>query len=134
MRVLIGCEVSGTVRDAFIARGHDAVSCDLQSAPGPHIVGDLLSVLADGWDLLIAHPPCTFLASSGLHWNWRRGDRDDATARALLFVRQLLDAPIPRIAIENPIGRIGTALRRPTQIIQPYQFGDDASKSTCLWL
>lgn len=136
MRVLVGCEYSGRVRDAFRALGHDAVSCDLlpTDAPGPHIVGDVLGVLGDGWDLAVFHPPCTYLASSGLHWNGRVAGRAALTEDALTFVRMLLDAPIARIALENPVGCISTRIRRPEQIVQPWMFGDDASKATCLWL
>jgi len=136
MRVLIACEFSGTVRDAFRDRGHDAMSCDLlpTETPGPHYHGDVRDVLADGWDLMIAHPPCTYLSSSGLHWNKRRPERQAQTDAAVEFVRDLLTAPIPRIAIENPIGCLSTRIRKPDQIIQPWQFGHDASKATCLWL
>jgi hypothetical protein len=101
---------------------------------GPHYQGDVRDVLHDGWDLMIAHPPCTYLASSGLHWNTKRPERAQQTEEALAFVRLLLDAPIPRIALENPIGCISTRIRKPEQVIQPYWFGDDASKATCLWL
>ena len=191
MRVLVACEFSGVVRDAFRALGHDAWSCDLlpAEAPGPHIQGDVLQALEgwvpvtftaecdpdgedwcrqmdhhpsecwcvgptmDGyeyrevggvmygrpidtphWDLMIAHPPCTYLASSGLHWNTRRPERAALTEEALAFVLALADAPIPRIAVENPIGCLSTRWRKPDQIIQPWQFGHDASKATCLWL
>lgn len=136
MRVLVACEYSGRVRDAFIARGHDAVSCDLlpTDAPGPHYQGDVADLLGDGWDLMIAHPPCTYLCSSGLHWNKRRPERAAQTEAALDFVRLLMDAPIDRIAVENPIGCISTRIRKPEQTVQPYWFGDDASKATCLWL
>lgn len=136
MRVLVACEFSGIVRDAFKARGHDAWSCDLldTESAGPHIVGDVRSVLADGWDLLIAHPPCTYPCVSDLHWNGRRTGRWEKTNAAVQFVRDLLNAPIARIALENPVGIISTRIRRPDQIIQPYNFGDDASKGTCLWL
>lgn len=136
MRVLIACEYSGTVRDAFIALGHDAISCDLlpTDRPGPHYQGDVFDVIGDGWDLIIAHPPCTYLCSSGLHWNTRQPERGQKTVDALAFVQALMDAPIARIAIENPIGRIGTAIRKADQVIQPYQFGHDASKQTALWL
>lgn len=136
MRVLIACEYSGAVRDAFRARGHDAMSCDLlpTDAPGPHHQGDVGQVLGDGWDLMIAHPPCTYLSVSGMHWT-RRGLRDpQLTENALEFVRLLMDAPIPRIAIENPVSVISTRIGKPDQIINPYQFGHDASKKTCLWL
>ena len=136
MRVLVACEYSGTVRDAFRALGHDAMSCDLlpTDRDGPHHQGDVFDVIGDGWDLMIAHPPCTYLCSSGLHWNKRYPDRAQKTADALAFVQRLMDAPVSRIAIENPIGRIGTAIRKADQIIQPYQFGHDASKQTALWL
>lgn len=137
MRVLVACEYSGAVRDAFIRAGHDALSCDLlpsESPLGPHYQGDVFDVIGQGWDLMIAHPPCTYLASSGLHWNKRRPERAALTEEALVFVRRLMDAPIPRIAIENPIGCISTRVRKPEQIIQPWQFGEDASKATCLWL
>jgi hypothetical protein len=112
------------------------MSCDLlpTDVAGPHYQGDVRDVLNDGWDLMIAHPPCTYLASSGLHWNTKRPERAQQTEQALEFVRLLLDAPIPRIALENPIGCISTRIRKPEQVIQPYWFGDDASKSTCLWL
>ena len=136
MKVLVACEYSGTVRDAFRARGHDALSCDLlpTDALGPHYQGDVRDILDDGWDLMIAHPPCTYLCSSGLHWNKRVPGRAQMTEDALDFVRLLLDAPIPRIALENPIGCIGTRIRKANQTIQPWQFGHDASKATCLWL
>jgi hypothetical protein len=136
MRVLIACEFSGTVRDAFLRLGHDAWSCDLLPCEvgGQHIIGDVLEVIGDGWDLMIAHPPCTYLASSGLHWNKRRPGRQELTESALEFVQALAGAHIPRIAIENPIGCLSTRWRKPDQIIQPWQFGHDASKATCLWL
>ena len=137
MRVLVACEFSGVVRDAFRDLGHDAVSCDLLPSDklGPHIQGDVLELLKpDMWDLMIAHPPCTYLASSGLHWNSRIAGRAQKTDDALNFVRQLLNAPIPKIALENPIGCISSQIRRPDQIIHPWQFGEDASKATCLWL
>jgi len=136
MRVLVACEYSGRVRDAFIALGHDAMSCDIlpSDAPGPHYQGDVRDVLDDGWDLMIAHPPCTYLCSSGLHWNNRVSGRDEQTREALDFVKLLLSAPIRHIALENPIGCISTNVRKPDQTIQPWQFGHDASKATCLWL
>jgi len=137
MRVLVACEYSGTVRDAFIRAGHYAASCDLlpsESPLGDHYQCDVLDIIDHGWDLMIAHPPCTYLCSSGLHWNKRRPERAKQTEQALDFVRQLLEAPIARIALENPIGCISTRIRPPDQIVQPYQFGHDASKATCLWL
>ena len=133
MRVLVACEFSGTVRDAFIARGHDAVSCDLlpTEAPGPHIRGDVLDVLDDGWDLMVAHPPSTHLAVSGARWF---AEKADDQADALGFVRALLRAPMGRIAIENPVSIISTRIRHPDQVIQPWQFGHGEVKATCLWL
>lgn len=136
MKVLMACESSGTVRDAFIRAGHDAMSCDIlpTEKPGPHYQGDVRDVLGDGWDLLIGHPPCTYLSVSGMHWT-TRGLRDpQLTEDALAFARLLMDAPIARIAIENPVSIISSRIRKPDQIIQPYQFGHDASKKTCLWL
>ena len=135
-KVLVACEYSGVVRDAFRARGHDAMSCDIlpTDVPGPHYQGDVLDILNDGWDLMIAHPPCTYLSVSGMHWT-TRGLRDPKlTEDALAFVRALLGAPIPRIAVENPVSVISSRIRPPDQIVQPYQFGHDASKKTCLWL
>ena len=138
MRVLIACEFSGTVRERFRALGHEAWSCDLLPAldESPHhFIGDVrLFLNTFQWDLLIAHPPCTYLASSGLHWNTRVPGRAEKTEEALAFVRLLADAPIERIAIENPIGALSTRWRKPDQIVQPWMFGDDASKATCLWL
>ena len=136
MRILVACEYSGIVRDAFIALGHDAMSCDLlpTERPGPHYQGDIFDIIGEGWDLMIAHPPCTYLAGSGLHWNGRVPGRAELTEEALEFVRRLLDAPIPKIALENPVGCISSRIRKPDQIIQPWHFGDDASKKTCLWL
>lgn len=135
-RILVACEYSGTVRDAFIRHGHDAMSCDLlpTDAPGPHYQGDVRDVIGENWDLMIAHPPCTYLCSSGLHWNTRRPERAAQTEEALTFARLLLSAPVPRIALENPIGCISTRIQKPDQTIQPWQFGHDASKATCLWL
>lgn len=136
MRVLVACEYSGAVRDAFIARGHEALSCDLlpTDSPGPHYQGDVMDIINDGWDLMVAHPPCTYLSVSGMHWT-TRGLRDPKlTEDALDFVRLLLNAPIPRIALENPVSVISSRIRKPDQIITPYMFGHDASKKTCLWL
>ena len=136
MRVLVACEFSGTVRDAFLKLGHEAVSCDLlpTESPGPHYQGDVFDIIADGWDLMVAHPPCTYLASSGLHWNKRDKERAQKTEEALQFVRKLMDVPIEKICIENPVGCISTRIRKPDQYIQPYDFGHDASKKTGLWL
>ena len=136
MRVLVGCEFSGEVRDAFIAAGHDAISCDFQptARPGPHYQGDVRDLLNEPFDLAVFHPTCTYLSSSGLHWNRRRPERAQQTEDALAFVRLLMATSIPRWAIENPIGCISTRIRKPDQIIQPYHYGADASKATCLWL
>ena len=136
MKILIACEYSGRVRDAFIARGHTAMSCDLlpTDVVGPHYQGDVFDIINDGWDLMIAHPPCTYLSVSGMHWT-TRGLRDpQLTEDALDFVQRLMNAPIAKIAIENPISVISSRIRKPDQIISPYQFGHDASKKTCLWL
>ena len=136
MKILVACESSGTVRDAFIRAGHDAMSCDMlpTERPGPHYQGDVLDVLYEHWDMLIGHPPCTYLSVSGMHWT-TRGLRDPKlTEDALAFARLLMDAPIDRIAIENPVSIISSRIRKPDQIIQPYEFGHDASKKTCLWL
>lgn len=136
MRVLVACEYSGRVRDAFIRGGHEAMSCDLLPTDsfGPHYQGDVRDVMHDGWDLMVAHPPCTYLSVSGMHWTIR-GLRDpQLTENALDFVRLLMDAPIERIAIENPVSVISSRIRPPDQIINPYEFGHDASKKTCLWL
>ena len=136
LKVLVACEESGTVRDAFLRHGHDAISCDIlpTSSPGPHYQGDVRDILYDGWDLMIAHPPCTYLSVSGLHWNTKNPGRAKKTEDAIEFVRILLDAPIPKIALENPVSAISSRIRKPDQIIQPYEFGEDASKKTCLWL
>ncbi len=133
MRVLVACEYSGIVRDAFAALGHDAWSCDLlpTERPGKHIQDDVLLYLDKDWDMMIAHPPCTHLAVSGARWF---KDKQQEQVDALDFVRRLMDAPIPRIAIENPISIISSRIRKPDQIIQPWQFGHGETKATCLWL
>lgn len=133
MRVLVACEYSGAVRDAFRARGHDAMSCDLlpTDVPGPHYQGDVRDVLDDGWDLMVAHPPCTHLAVSGARWF---KDKQVEQAEALAFVRLLLAAPVARIALENPVSIISSRVRKPDQVIQPWQFGHGETKATCLWL
>ena len=136
-RILIGCESSGKVREAFRRRGFDAWSCDLlpaDDASPHHYQMDMCDVVGLGWDALIAHPPCTYLCSSGLHWNKRVPGRDTLTEEALDFVRWIMALPIRHKAIENPIGCISTRIRKPDQIIHPWMFGDDASKATCLWL
>jgi site-specific DNA-cytosine methylase len=133
MKVLIACEFSGIVRDAFCRVGHDAWSCDFLESeiPGNHIKGDVLRILNDNWDLMIAHPPCTYLAVSGARW-FKGRLREQAVA--LDFVRMLMDAPIKKIALENPVSVISTRIRKPDQIIQPWQFGHGETKKTCLWL
>ena len=135
MRVLIACEYSGRVRDAFIRAGHDAMSCDLlpTDAPGPHYQGDVRDVLADGWDLMVGHPPCTDLSVSGArHFEAKRADgRQQA---AIEFFLMLARAPIQRIAIENPVCIMSSIWRKPDQIIQPWQYGHGETKATCLWL
>lgn len=133
MKVLIACEFSGIVRDAFNRLGHDAWSCDLLQtmSSGPHLIGDVRQILDRGWDLMIAHPPCTLLCRAGARW-WK--GREEDQLESLAFVQALMDAPIPRIAIENPPGRIGTAIRKADQTIQPWQFGHGETKATSLWL
>lgn len=133
MNVLIACEFSGTVRDVFARRGHHAVSCDLlpSETDGVHYQGDVRDIIADGWDMMIAHPPCTHLAVSGARWF---KDKQQEQQEALAFVRTLMAAPIERIAIENPISVISSKIRKPDQIIQPWQFGHGETKATCLWL
>lgn len=151
MKVLISCEESQTVCKAFRAKGHEAYSCDILPCSGGHlewhIQGDVLPLLngghflteagklvyVDKWDFLGAHPPCTFLSVSGIHWN-NRGRGWDETNKALDFVRALMDAPIEKMYLENPVSIISSRIRKPDQIIQPFEFGHDASKKTCLWL
>jgi len=135
MRVLIACETSGRVRDAFLAAGHDAVSCDVlpTEAPGPHIEGDVLPHLADGWDMIVAFPPCTHLAVSGArHFAAKRAD--GRQQEGIAFFLAIAAAPVAKLAIENPVGIMSSLYRKPDQVIQPWQFGHDASKTTCLWL
>jgi site-specific DNA-cytosine methylase len=133
MKVLVACEYSGVVRDAFAALGHDAISCDLlpTERPGWHYQGDVRDILDWGFDLMIAHPPCTHLAVSGARWF---KDKAQEQQEALAFVRMLMDAPIPRICIENPVSIISSHIRKPDQVIQPWQHGHEATKTTCLWL
>ena len=135
MRILIACEFSGIVRDAFIAKGHDAISCDLlpTERPGPHIVGDVLAVLDDGWDMMIAHPPCTHIAVSGAAW-FKQKRADGRQQAAIEFFMAFANANIPLMAIENPVCIMSTQWRKPDQIIQPYEYGHKARKATCLWL
>ena len=133
MKILVACEYSGTVRDAFIERGHDATSCDIlpTDSPGPHHQGPVEEILNDGWDLMVAHPPCTHLAVSGARWF---KDKQEEQKQALDFVRLLLGAPIDKIALENPVSVISSRIRKPNQIIQPWEYGHPHSKKTCLWL
>jgi hypothetical protein len=138
MKVLVACEYSGRVRDAFAAKGHYALSCDLlpSESPGHHYQGDVTDLLhsSHNWDMLIAFPPCTYLAASGMHWT-TRGIRDpQLTEDALAFVQLLLNAPVKYIALENPVGCISSRIRKPDQYIQPWQFGHGETKKTGLWL
>jgi hypothetical protein len=140
MKVIVACEESQRVTIAFRNKGHEAYSCDILPCSGGypewHIQSDVLKIINDGWDLMVAHPPCTFLAVSGARWLYderypnRKKDQEDA----IEFFLALYNAPIPKIAIENPIGIISSVFRKPDQIIQPYYFGDEAQKATCLWL
>ena len=139
MKVLIACEYSGTVRDAFLKRGHDAMSCDLlpTDSAGPHYQGDVFDIIDDGWDLMIAHPPCTYLCNSGVSWLHKSIERWSQLIDGAVFFRHLIDAPIPKVCIENPIQHkyakqiIGY---KQTQIVQPWMFGHLESKATGLWL
>lgn len=133
MKVLIACEFSGIVREAFKAKGHDACSCDLlpSEIPGQHYQGNVFDIINDGWDLIIAHPPCTHLAVSGARWF---KDKQTEQQEAISFFMQLVNAPIEKIAVENPISIMSTIYRKPDQIIQPWQYGHGETKSTCLWL
>lgn len=135
MRVLVACEYSGAVRDAFRAQGHYAMSCDLlpTDVPGPHYEGDVMDVIGKGWDLMVAHPPCDHLAVSGARW-FPEKRADGRQQQALEFVQKLMDSNIPRIAIENPVSIISSQIRKPDQIIQPWMFGHGETKKTCLWL
>jgi len=140
MKVLVACEFSGTVRDCFSAMGHDAVSCDIlpsESPYGVHYEGDIFDILYDNsWDLVIAHPPCTYLSSSGLHWNKRIPGRAEKTEDALEFITKIWNAPVEKMCIENPVGCINTRLdfMPKPQYVQPYNYAEDASKKTGLWL
>lgn len=133
LTILIGCEFSGIVRDAFIHEGYDAISCDLLDSekPGPHIKEDIRNILKDNWEMMIVFPPCTHLAISGARWF---KEKQNEQKEALQFIIDLLNAPIPHIALENPIGIISTQIKKPEQIIQPWQFGHPETKATCLWL
>lgn len=136
MKVLIACEYSGIVREAFTAKGHDAWSCDLlptEIGGGQHIQGDVLEILDQGWDLMIAHPPCTYLTYAATrHWN--KPGRAELREDAAEFFMKLINAPINKIAVENPVGYMNTIYQKPTQIIHPYYFGEPVQKRTCLWL
>jgi hypothetical protein len=134
MKVLVACEFSGVVRRAFAARGHDAWSCDLllaEDSSANHYTGDVFDIIRDGWDLMIAHPPCTHLAVSGARWFKNKREEQE---KALMFVADLMYTAIPRICIENPISIISSRIRKPDQIIQPWMFGHGETKATCLWL
>ena len=136
MKILIACEYSGIVRNAFAAKGHDAWSCDIlpTESPGNHFQGDVLEHLDKGWDMMIAHPPCTHLAVSGARWFTEGKKPWSLQEDALNFVRKLLAAPINKIALENPVSVISTKIKKPNQIIQPFEYGHDVTKKTCLWL
>jgi hypothetical protein len=135
MRVLVACEFSGVVRDAFIKKGHTALSCDLlpTDKTGPHYQGDVLDLLSEGWDLMIAHPPCTHLAVSGAR-HFAKKIADGRQQQGIDFFMALARAPISKYAIENPIGIMSNIWRKPDQIIQPWQFGHSVTKATCLWI
>jgi hypothetical protein len=136
MKILIACEFSGVVREAFKSRGHDAWSCDLlpTEIPGNHFQCDVIDILDRGWDMMIAHPPCTYIAFSGIRWNVGNAERQKLHNDALIFVRLLLSAPIEKIALENPVGVITRHIRKWDQKIQPWQFGHNETKAHCLWL
>jgi len=138
MKLIVGCEESQVITIAFRKLGHEAYSCDVQNCSGGHpewhIKDDVLKHLNDGWDMGIFHPPCTFLSVSGYHWNYRRPERMKKTEQAIEFFMEFANCDIPKFAIENPVSIMSTRWRKPDQIIQPYQFGHDASKQTCLWL
>lgn len=133
LKVLVACEYSGTVREAFIAEGHDAISCDFLATekPGPHYQGDVFDIINEGFDLMVGHPPCTHLAVSGARWF---SEKKEQQAEALDFVRRLMNVNIRHIAIENPVSIISSQIRKPDQIIQPWMFGHGETKATCLWL
>ncbi len=135
LRVLVGCEFSGIVRDAFKAKGHDAWSCDLlpTERSGQHIKGDVLGILDWGWDLMIAHPPCTHLCSSGARY-WKEKQKDGRQHKAIKFFRQLYFCRVPFVCCENPVGILSTDWKKPNQYIQPYEYGDPYLKKTGLWL
>lgn len=141
LRILVACEFSGIVRDAFIARGHDAWSCDLRlsNSGSNHICGDVLKVIDNDWDMMIAHPPCTFLTCTGNKWNHARFNRRVETRlanreKAVAFFMAIAECRISKYAIENPVGIMSTRFRKPDQVIQPFEFGDPTRKATCLWL
>jgi hypothetical protein len=136
MKVLVACEYSGIVRDAFTKKGHDAISCDIlpTESEGKHYQGDVLDIINDGWDLMIAHPPCTHLSVSGARWFASGHKPMHLRDEAIEFVRKLMDAPINKIAIENPVSVISSYIRKSDQLIHPYHFGEPVVKSTCLWL
>jgi len=133
MKVIVACEFSGTVRDAFISQGHEAISCDIlpTESPGPHILGDIKEVDLSSYDLMIAHPPCTHLSVSGARWFKHKVKEQ---IEALDFVRWIMNAPVPMIAIENPVSVISTKIRKPDQIIHPWEYGHPEEKTTCVWL
>ena len=135
MKILIACEFSGTVREAFTKLGHDVTSCDIEPTdiPGKHYQGDVMDIINDDWDMMIAFPPCTHLAVSGArHFEQKR--KDGRQQQGINFFMSMINAPIPKIAVENPIGIMSSIYKKPSQIIQPWEYGHEAQKSTCLWL
>lgn len=141
MKILIACEYSGTVRDAFIKAGHEAMSCDLlpTDVPGPHYHGSVFDIIDKGWDMMIGHPPCTYLTVTGNKWfkpefKHRFPDRHKQREDAIAFFKSMFECNIPRICLENPVGILSSVYRKPTQYVQPWQFGDPHSKKTGLWL
>lgn len=135
MKILVACEYSGIVRDAFMAKGHDAISCDIlpSESPGPHYQGDVRDILWDDWDMVIGFPPCTDLAVSGARW-FKEKQKNGAQKKSIEFFMELVNVGCMRVAIENPVGIMSTKYRKPDQIIQPWQFGHGETKATCLWL
>lgn len=136
MKILVACEYSGVVRNAFTERGHDAWSCDLlpTESEGQHIQGNVIDILNDGWDLMVCHPPCTYFSRAGIQFLHKQEGRKEKLLESFEFVKQLWAAPIEKIALENPVGWLNTNWKRPTQILHPWYFGDGEMKETCLWL
>jgi hypothetical protein len=136
MRILVACEYSGIVREAFKSRGHYALSCDLlpTEIPGEHYRGDVFDIINAGWDMMLAFPPCTYLCNAGLHYSKKDNFRMEKTQIAIGFFKSLYNSNIDKIAIENPVGILSTVFKKPDQVINPFQFGTAERKKTCLWL